>query len=124
MNTVLNANEMMSKMLRKRLFVAIRIPADFAKGSQLLASHLQWTIEAEKRGELFMSGPFLGAGAPGEHGGMTVLRAASAEEARAIMQSDPFILNGAYTFELREWMVMEGSISLNINFSDQSVKVF
>jgi len=123
-NTGPNANQMMAKMLRKRLFVAIRTPVNAAKGGELLASHLQWAIDAERRGELFMSGPFLGGAAPGQLGGMTLIRAGTENEARAIMNSDPFIIDGVYEFELREWMVMEGSISINVNFSDKSVKVF
>nr|WP_315594174.1 YciI family protein [uncultured Cupriavidus sp.] len=124
MDTGLNASQMMAKMLRKRLFVAIRSPVDAEKGGEILASHLQWAIDAERRGELFMSGPFLGGAAPGELGGMTLIRAGTEEEARTIMNSDPFIIDGVFTFELREWMVMEGSISINVNFSDKSVKVF
>jgi len=124
MSLDLKADELMAKMLRKRLFVAIRIPADVEKGGQFLADHLQWAIDAEKRGELFMSGPFLGGGRPGARGGMTLLRAGSEEDAHAIMASDPFIINGAYTFELREWIVMEGSISFNTSFSDRTVRVF
>lgn len=124
MNTSLNASQLMAKMLRKRLFVAIRTPVDASRGGEIIADHLQWAIDAEKRGELFMSGPFLGGTAPGALGGMTLIRASTVDEAQTIMKSDPFIINAVYTFELREWMVMEGSISINVNFSDKSVKVF
>ena len=54
---------------------------------------------------------------------MTVLRAASVEEARAIAAQDPFVINGVRTFELREWTVTEGSFGVTVNFSDQSMTV-
>ena len=54
---------------------------------------------------------------------MTILRAASAEEARKIAEADPFVVNRLRTFEVREWTLMEGSFGVKVNFSDQSVEV-
>ena len=54
---------------------------------------------------------------------LTILRATNAQEARALAEADPFVTNGLRTFELKEWIVMEGSIGLKINLSDQSVEV-
>ncbi|AQV94158.1 hypothetical protein BJN34_09680 [Cupriavidus necator] len=118
------AAALMAKMLRKRLFVAIRSPLALSRAGALLARHLRWAIDAEARGEIFLSGPFVGGGSPGERGGMTVLRAESEQAARAIMDNDPFVAESVYTYELREWMLMEGSVSLNFTFSNGAIKVF
>jgi hypothetical protein len=54
---------------------------------------------------------------------LTILRSNSAAEARRIAEADPFYVNGLRAFEVREWTVMEGSLSLKVNLSDQSIEV-
>lgn len=44
-----------------------------------------------------------GGGYVGEEGGMAIVRAASLEEARAILGADPAILNGVFVAEIRQW---------------------
>jgi uncharacterized protein len=118
------AAELIRKMLRKKLYVLISKPA--VPPEQLkpfLLAHLEYMIGLEKRGLVFASGPLAdGEGPPTGHG-LTVLRAGSAAEARALAEGDPFFVNGLRTFELKEWTVMEGSLSLRVNFSDQTVEV-
>ena len=116
--------ELMRKMLRKKLYVLISKPVvPPEKLKPFLMAHLEYMIGLEKRGVVFASGPLAdGEGPPGGHG-LTVLRAGSAEEARAIAEADPFFVNGLRTFELKEWTVMEGTLSLRVNLSDQSVEV-
>jgi uncharacterized protein len=90
----------------------------------LLAEHLEYMISLEKRGLVFASGPLSdGGGGPPNGAGLTILRAASAAEARALAEADPFVANGLRTFELKEWTVMEGSLGLKINLSDRSIEV-
>jgi hypothetical protein len=55
--------------------------------------------------------------------GLTVLRAESLDEARAIAERDPFVIQNLRSFELREWTVMEGSLRICVNFSDQTVEL-
>jgi uncharacterized protein len=55
--------------------------------------------------------------------GLTIVRAANAQAARAIAEADPFVVHGLRSFELREWTVMEGSLGLKVNFSDQSLEL-
>ena len=55
--------------------------------------------------------------------GLTILRAGSAEEARAIASADPFVINKLRSFEVREWTLMEGSFGVKVNFSDQSLDI-
>jgi uncharacterized protein YciI len=115
--------ELTQGMLRKKLYVV------FSKGAasperirDILPLHLEYMIDLERKGVVFASGPL--ASEEGMRGdGMTVLRTASAEEARRIAAADPFVVRGLRTFEVREWTVMEGSLTLKVNFSDQSVEV-
>ena len=111
--------ELTKGMLRRKLFAVL----SFGKGLDLrpyLAAHLEYMIALERQGKLFASGPF-GKGTSGD--GLTVLRAADEAEAREIMSKDPFIIHGVRTFTIKEWTVMEGSVGLTVNFSDQSVTI-
>jgi hypothetical protein len=116
--------ELMRKMLRKKLYVLISKPAVPPEKLQpFLMAHLEYMIALEKRGLVFASGPLAdGEGPPSGHG-LTVLRAANAKEARALAEGDPFFVNGLRTFELKEWTIMEGTLGLRVNLSDQSVEV-
>jgi len=90
----------------------------------LLPAHLGYLIGLEKRGLLFASGPLTDVGAgPLGGGGLTVLRVASAAEAREIAEAEPFAKNGLRTFEIKEWTIMEGVLGLRVNLSDQSIEV-
>jgi uncharacterized protein len=118
------AAELMRKMLRKRLYVLISKPA--VPPEQLkpfLLAHLEYMIGLEKRGLVFASGPLADGEGPPTGQGLTVLRAGSAAEAHALAEADPFFANGLRTFELKEWTIMEGSLSLRVNLSDQSIEV-
>ncbi len=116
--------QLTQKMLRKKLYVLLSTPRVAAeKLKPLLAAHLDYMVGLEKRGVVFASGPLSdGDGPPSGHG-LTVLRVASAAEARAIAEADPFFVNGLRSFELKEWTVMEGTLGLRVNLSDQSVEV-
>jgi uncharacterized protein len=118
------AADLMRKMLRKKLYVLISKPA--VPPEQLkpfLLAHLEYMIGLEKRGLVFASGPLADGAGPPTGQGLTVLRAGSAAEARALAEADPFFVNGLRTFELKEWTIMEGSLSLRVNLSDQSIEV-
>jgi uncharacterized protein YciI len=116
--------QLMRKMARKKLYVLIStpvVPPD--KLRPFLMAHLEYMIDLEKGGFVFASGPLAdGEGPPTGHG-LTVLRARSAAEARMIAEGDPFFVNGLRTFELKEWTIMEGTLGLRVNLSDQSVEV-
>jgi uncharacterized protein YciI len=118
------AAELMRKMLRKKLYVLISkpvVPPEQLK--PFLLAHLEYMIGLEKRGLVFASGPLADGAGPPTGQGLTVLRANSAAEARALAEGDPFFVNGLRTFELKEWTIMEGSLSLRVNLSDQSIEV-
>jgi uncharacterized protein len=118
------AAALMQKMLRKKLYVLLSKPLVAPEQLRpVLAAHLDYMIDLEKRGIIFASGPLAGPERPPQGEGLTILRAASAAEARAVAEGDPFFRNGLRTFELKEWTVMEGMLSLRVNFSDQTIDV-
>jgi uncharacterized protein YciI len=116
--------QLTQRMLRKKLFVILSKGAATADQiGAVLPQHLEYMIGLEKKGVLFASGPFAASpGAPAGDG-LTILRAASAEEARTIASADPFVLNKLRSFEVREWTLMEGSFGVKVNFSDQSLDI-
>ena len=116
--------ELTRKMLRLKFFVVLSQPSPTPeKLKALLPAHLEYMIDLEKRGVLFASGPLSDGAGPPSGAGLTVLRVASAREARKIAKADPFVVNGLRSFELKEWTVMEGSLGLRVRLSDQSVEV-
>lgn len=115
------ARDLLANMLQKPLYVAQRTPNDLSRFSAVLGEHLEWAIAAEQRGELFASGPFVEEGSvAGVPGGMSIVRAASIDDARKILSQDPFIRERVYTPSIRKWLVMEGGVTLTLRFSDRS----
>ena len=116
--------ELTKSMLRKKLYVVLSkggaAPEQIA---ELLPRHLEYMIGLEKQGVLFASGPLAAADGEMRGDGLTILRAASAEAARAIAEAYPFVVNGLRRFELREWTLMEGSLGIKVNLSDQSLEL-
>ena len=116
--------ELTRKMLRKKLYVVLSkpvVPPD--KLPPFLSAHLESMIGLEKRGHVFASGPLADGPGPPTGAGLTVLRAKDIGEARALAEADPFFVAGLRTFELKEWTVMEGTLGLRVNLSDQTVEV-
>jgi uncharacterized protein len=111
------------RMLRKKLYVIL------SKGSAtpeqigaVLPQHLEYMIDLEKKGMLFASGPLTATAGRPAGDGLTILRTGGVDEARAIAAADPFVVNKLRSFEVREWTLMEGSLGLKVNFSDQSLE--
>jgi hypothetical protein len=111
-------------MLRKKLFVILsKGGATPDQIGALLPQHLEFMIGLEKSGALFASGPLADSEGKMRGDGLTIVRAANAAEARKIAEQDPFVINKLRTFELKEWTVMEGSLGIKINLSDQSLEL-
>jgi len=116
--------ELTRKMLRKKLYVVLSKPAVAPDKLQpFLSAHLEYMIGLEKRGHVFASGPLADGAGPPTGAGLTVLRARGLNEARALAEGDPFFVNGLRSFELKEWTVMEGTLGVRVNLSDQTVEV-
>lgn len=111
-------------MLRKRLYVILsQGGATPEQIGAALPDHLEYMIGLEKQGVLFASGPLTAAPGKPVGDGLTVLRAESEDDARRIASADPFVVKKLRTFEVREWTVMEGSLGVRVNFSDQSLEI-
>jgi uncharacterized protein len=109
------------KMLNKRLFVVIW--KSFGQPDLIkrdLEKHLQYMIALEKRGVVFASGPFTPGLGVSVGDGLTIFRATSIDEAKVFANGDPFVLNGARSYDVREWTVMEGRIGIELDFSDRA----
>jgi uncharacterized protein len=65
---------------------------------QGLAPHAAYMQRLQDEGRLFAGGGYVGA-----DGGMAIVSAASAEEARAMLAADPAITSGVFVAELRQW---------------------
>ena len=116
--------QLTARMLRKKLYVVLsRGAASPEQIAKHLPQHLEYMIGLEKKGIVFASGPLSDPDGQQRGNGLTILRAASVAAARRIAAADPFVIGGLRTFEVREWTVMEGSIGLRVNFSDQSLEV-
>lgn len=116
--------ELTQKMWRRKFYAVLSQPSPTPeKLKAVLPAHLEYMISLEKRGVLFASGPLSDGNGPPDGAGLTVLRVANSEEARALAEADPFVRNGLRTFELKEWTIMEGTLGLRVNLSDQSVEV-
>jgi uncharacterized protein YciI len=80
-----------------------------------LEAHLAWLLELEAAGMVFLSGPLISGPGVGPGSGVTVLRASSAERARAIAEADPFVAAGLRTVEVFGWRVNEGAIEVRVS---------
>jgi uncharacterized protein YciI len=118
------AAELMQKMLRKKLYVLISKPLVAPEQLKpLLATHLEYMISLERRGLLFASGPLVDENSAPTGHGLTILRVKDAAQAREIAEAEPFFAKGLRSFELKEWTVMEGTLGVRVNLSDQTVEV-
>jgi uncharacterized protein len=107
-------------MLDRTLYVALSRPlVPRAELASHLSAHLGFMIALEERGVLFASGPFFDPAGEATGAGMTIVRAASAAEARAILEEDPFVVAGLRAFDLHEWHLMEGALQLTVLASKQ-----
>jgi uncharacterized protein YciI len=89
-----------------------------------LADHLAYQARLESEGKLVLAGPLSDeTGTLMEALGMMVYRARSFEEARALAEADPMHERGARRFELRRWLINEGSLTLSVRLSGQSVEL-
>ncbi len=108
-----------------RLYVILTEPVNGLEAVQAASDdHLAHQVALEREGVLFAAGPLLtedGVSCLGE--GMIIVRAGSLAEARAIADRDPMHLTGARTYRIRPWLVNEGSLSIRLNMSDQTMRL-
>jgi len=83
-------------------------PPNFSPGSlsqDLIKEHLKHVQGLIASGKALLAGPFMDNT---RIGGVFVLNAASAEEARAMEESDPFVKSGGVSVEVLKWWAAKG----------------
>lgn len=63
---------------------------------EIVKAHVQHLKDLDKQEKLILCGPFTNYA-----GGMIIIKANNAEEAKQIAESDPFVKEGVRTYELR-----------------------
>ena len=117
------AQAMTRRLLGKQLYVIHTTPvAPREQIVALLPDHLAHQVRLEKEGIMFGAGPMAEEdGSPA--GGLIVIRAGSFAEAREIADRDPLHRAGLRRYTIRRWTVNEGSYTVRVNYSDQSVAI-
>lgn len=107
-------------VLAKPLYVIFTKPANGLDAvRQHLAEHLQYQKDLEARGITFGAGPFANDSETEWSGeGMVIVRAASMQDARALAEADPMHRSGARTFQVRPWLLNEGSYTVTVRYSE------
>jgi uncharacterized protein len=111
------------KFLGKEMYLVITRPVRSPEIEKRLNDHLAHQVELERKGILFAAGPLYPRGSTLPEAGMFVLRADSFEEAEAIAQTDPLHMAGLRTYTIQKWRLNEGSITVTINYSDQTARI-
>lgn len=106
-------------MLAKQLYIVTTTPAGpFDKVLEMVETHLDYQVDLERRGIMFAAGPNWTDDEQEWRGdGTVVIRAGSISEARELMEADPMHSSGARSFTIRPWLVDEGRLSVELDFS-------
>lgn len=112
---------LLSRSVKMTLFVMLRRTRDRSLLREHIGAHLRWMVDAEKRGQVFLSGPIAPREGTTQLDGLTIIRAANLDEAEELAATDPFVKLGAIEYEIREWTTNEGAISLTVSLSDSTV---
>ncbi len=115
--------QLSEKFLRKELYVIMSaLTAPHSEHMRLLPDHLEYQIKLEKEGVIFAAGPTFNADGT-EAPGLIIIRAASFEAAKAIADADPWVRAGVHACTITRWVINEGTYSVRINYSDQTVVI-
>jgi len=108
-------------MLQKQLYVVFTRPTNgLGPVMENLEEHLAYQVTLESDGIMVGAGPFwLDDEETWGGEGMVIVRAGSLAEARKIAEADPMHASGARSFEVRPWLLNEGTITVKISFSKQ-----
>ncbi len=113
---VLKASE---GMLQKQLYVVFTTPENgMGPVMQNIEAHLKFQVELEQKGIMFGAGPLWADNETDWNGeGMVIIRANSLAEAREIAAQDPMHSSGARSFEVRPWLLNEGTLTVKVDYS-------
>jgi uncharacterized protein YciI len=112
-------------MLCKNLYVVFTTPVNgLGPVMANLDQHLAFQIGLEKSGVMFGAGPFFADNESDWNGeGMVIIRANSLAHAHEIAASDPMHQSGARSFKIRPWLLNEGTLTIQVNYSDRSYQI-
>ena len=120
----LSIDELRKKMLGKKLWVIMTkrvVPLEEVQ--KHTKAHLLHQIKLEKDGIMYGAGPAVVPGASEASFGLIVIRAKDEAEARRIADSDPMHKEGVRKYELYQWTMNEGRLSITIDFSDRTYRL-
>jgi len=115
--------DLYATMLRQSLYVITTTPARGPGIQNLLPDHLEYQIEMERNGILFGAGPLFNEGEDIPYGGMIIVRAKDAIEARKYADEDPFHAAGLRQYTINRWMLNEGAMTFTVRYSDQTAVI-
>lgn len=80
-------------------YFAVFLPMlDTEKSQQYRSQHLDFLEQKRNEGTILMNGRFVDGA-----GGLVIYQAHSFEEVLALVEEDPYVIQGARTFEIHEW---------------------
>jgi len=122
---VADVKEASRDMLQKQLYAIFTSPVDgLGPILERLGEHLAFQIQLEADGILYAAGPMWTDEEDAWEGdGLVVIRAGSRREAIEIAERDPMHKSGARTFQVRPWMINEGSVTLRLDNSSQTFSI-
>ncbi len=119
-----SVDELRKRMLRKPLWVIMtRRVAPVEQMQRHIKAHLEHQIRLEKQGIMYGAGPASVPGAAEASFGLIIIRAKDEAEARRIADSDPMHSQGVRQYELYQWSMNEGRLSITLDFSDQTYRL-
>ena len=115
--------EASAAMLQKQLYAVFTTPTgDLGPVLENMEKHLEFQVGLEREGIMFAAGPLWNDEETEWHGdGMVIIRAQSREEAIRIAERDPMHQSGARSFTVRPWMINEGSMTVRLDMSSQTL---
>ena len=113
----------LKQMMNFDVVVIESVPRPGFQVGELLGRHLDFMIDLEKRGLLFLSGPTVEEDGSIGQVGLTVLNVRTLEKAREIWSEEPFFKAGQRDAEFRLWRLMEGALNLTVSLSDARVGI-
>lgn len=117
------ASKLIDRMLAQPVYAMLRDLQRPERVKYHIADHLHWMIAREKAGQIMASGPFVTPGGVPGTSSLTIIRAASLDEAWGIGEQDPFYLHELITFRIYEWRLMEGRFNVVLDLSDRTFRL-
>lgn len=125
MNPPLPTAKQIEETCKARGFLAMQLYAIFTTPTNglgpvmaILQTHLDYQESLTRRGIMFAAGPHWTDDEKDWGGdGMVVVRAASMAEAEQIAKEDPMHSSGARSYRIRPWLVNEGVITVQLDYT-------